>query len=70
MTCVRIPSAAAARLAADLRALQKGAGTKVVHVRMIDTQAPAQPGTRFNLQIERLGPLPLIHHFIERTALI
>ncbi len=31
VTCVRIPSAAAARLAADLRALQKGAGTKVVH---------------------------------------
>ncbi len=36
---------------------------------MIETQAPAQPGTRFNLQIERLGPLPLINHFIERIGL-
>ncbi len=36
---------------------------------MIETQAPAQQGTRFNLQIERLGPLPLINHFIERIGL-
>jgi transposase len=35
----------------------------------MDKQAsfPAEP--RFNLQIERLGPLPLINHFIERIGL-
>ena len=36
---------------------------------MIDTQD--QPGgqDRFNLQVERLGPLPLVNHFIERIGL-
>jgi len=38
---------------------------------MRETQAPSQPqqDPRFNLQIERLGPLPLINHFIERIGL-
>ncbi|MBK6975086.1 MAG: IS1634 family transposase [Sterolibacteriaceae bacterium] len=35
---------------------------------MSDTQAHFQDETRFNLQIERLGPLPLINHFIERVG--
>lgn len=36
---------------------------------MINKQAPMPPETRFNLRIERLGPLPLINHFIERIGL-
>ncbi|MDP2825765.1 MAG: DUF4277 domain-containing protein [Sulfuritalea sp.] len=36
---------------------------------MIDSQAPLSQETRFNLRIERLGPLPLINHFIERMGL-
>lgn len=36
---------------------------------MIDKQAPIPQETRFNLRIERLGPLPLINHFIERIGL-
>lgn len=36
---------------------------------MIKAQAPFQPEPRFTLQIERLGPLPLINHFIERIGL-
>lgn len=36
---------------------------------MSDTQAHLHEETRFNLQIERLGPLPLINHFIERVGI-
>jgi transposase len=36
---------------------------------MNDTQAPSPYKARFTLQSERLGPLPLINHFIERIGL-
>ena len=36
---------------------------------MIEMQDPSRQETRFNLQIERLGPLPLINHFIKRIGL-
>ena len=36
---------------------------------MIDTQDQTNSQDRFNLQIERLGPLPLVNHFIERIGL-
>jgi hypothetical protein len=36
---------------------------------MNDTQAPSPHKARFTLQSERLGPLPLINHFIERIGL-
>jgi transposase len=36
---------------------------------MSEAQAPFQTEARFDLQIERLGPLPLINHFIERIGL-
>ena len=36
---------------------------------MSDAQDPIPNATRFNLRIERLGPLPLINHFIERIGL-
>jgi len=35
----------------------------------MDKQSPFPIEPRFNLQIERLGPLPLINHFIERIGL-
>ncbi len=36
---------------------------------MIDTQGRLRDRVRFNLQSERMGPLPLINHFIERIGL-
>lgn len=36
---------------------------------MIDTQDQLHGQDRFNLQVERLGPLPLVNHFIERIGL-
>lgn len=36
---------------------------------MTGPQAPSRPRARFTLQSERLGPLPLINHFIERIGL-
>lgn len=36
---------------------------------MIDTQDSIPQETRFSLRIERLGPLPLINHFIARIGL-
>lgn len=36
---------------------------------MIDMQDQLHGRGRFNLQIERLGPLPLVNHFIERIGL-
>jgi transposase len=36
---------------------------------MNDTQAPSPHKARFTLHSERLGPLPLINHFIERIGL-
>src|SRR5258706_15492480 len=36
---------------------------------MNGTQAPSPHKARFTLQSERLGPLPLINHFIERIGL-
>ena len=36
---------------------------------MAQTQAPLPPATRFALHSERLGPLPLINHFLERLGL-
>lgn len=36
---------------------------------MNKNQGPLQSETRFNLQIERLGPLPLVNHFIDRIGL-
>jgi transposase len=36
---------------------------------MSGTQAPARQDARFTLHSERLGPLPLINHFIERLGL-
>ncbi len=35
----------------------------------MEAQAPTRQETRFNLQIERLGPLPLVNHFIDRIGL-
>jgi hypothetical protein len=37
--------------------------------RMIDTQVPAKKQSRLVLNTERLGPLPLINHFIQRLGL-
>jgi hypothetical protein len=34
---------------------------------MAQTQLPKQQDARFVLRSERLGPLPLINHFIERS---
>src|SRR5437879_999466 len=36
---------------------------------MSQPQAPTHPRARFVLHSERLGPLPLINHFIERIGL-
>jgi transposase len=36
---------------------------------MAQTQAPIHPPARFVLHSERLGPLPLINHFVERIGL-
>ncbi len=36
---------------------------------MSEVQATSQQEPRFDLQIERLGPLPLINHFIDRIGL-
>lgn len=36
---------------------------------MMEAQALTQQETRSNLQIERLGPLPLVNHFIDRIGL-
>jgi len=36
---------------------------------MVGMQAPSQQKARFTLHSERLGPLPLINHFIERMGL-
>jgi hypothetical protein len=36
---------------------------------MINTQDQLHGQDRFNLQVERLGPLPLVNHFIERIGL-
>lgn len=36
---------------------------------MIDVQDQLHGQDRFNLQVERLGPLPLVNHFIERIGL-
>ena len=36
---------------------------------MIDAQDQPRGQDRFNLQVERLGPLPLVNHFIERIGL-
>jgi transposase len=36
---------------------------------MTQTQLPEPPDARFVLRSERLGPLPLINHFIERSGL-
>ena len=36
---------------------------------MAQTQRPKQQDARFVLRSERLGPLPLINHFIERSDL-
>jgi transposase len=36
---------------------------------MIDVQDQLTGQDRFNLQVERLGPLPLVNHFIERIGL-
>jgi transposase len=36
---------------------------------MIDTQGRLRDRARFNLQSERMGPLPLVNHFIERIGL-
>lgn len=36
---------------------------------MINTQDQLLGQDRFNLQVERLGPLPLVNHFIERIGL-
>ncbi len=36
---------------------------------MSGTQAPPQPSARFTLHSERLGPLPLINHFLQRMGL-
>jgi hypothetical protein len=33
------------------------------------TQEPSPHNARFTLQSERLGPLPLINHFLERLGL-
>jgi len=37
--------------------------------RMKNKQAPSKNDTQFDLRIERLGPLPIINHFIERIGL-
>ena len=37
--------------------------------RMTDTQGRLQDRARFSLQSERMGPLPLVNHFIERIGL-
>jgi len=39
------------------------------NARIMDTQSSFPIEPRFNLQIERLGPLPLINHFIKRIGL-
>ena len=39
------------------------------NARYMDKQSSFPNEPRFNLQIERLGPLPLINHFIERVGL-
>src|SRR5450759_396249 len=36
---------------------------------MSQTQVPTHQRARFTLQSERLGPLPLINHFLERIGL-
>jgi hypothetical protein len=36
---------------------------------MKNKQAPSKNDTQFDLRIERLGPLPIINHFIERIGL-
>jgi len=36
---------------------------------MSETQAPLPTAPRFNLRVERLGPLPLINHVIDRIGL-
>jgi len=36
---------------------------------MAQAQVPTHPHVRFELHSERLGPLPLVNHFIERLGL-